>query len=253
MMPFRCGKILPPRGSPEREFADQSALLLDFQAQGAIAPRVDDIDARSQDGKGDSLRRERAPRCAALSIPAARPLVMTRPACGEIFGEFMRRIPALGGGIAAADDGQLRIVQGVHVAGDIQRQRRTRRCAQQGRIARVREGHDMMAWNLPAMRVPQGSRPPRSSTGIRAPRREFRPLRARRRTPARCLGRSEATRSALERAGISSAGARVSVAQAEDSSLGSIGWIIGRAPRRSPSKSRWERADLPGCVALMDA
>src|SRR6267378_1264429 len=51
-------KILPPRRGPKRESADQGALLPDFEAQGAIAPRIDDVDPRSQHGERDSLRRE---------------------------------------------------------------------------------------------------------------------------------------------------------------------------------------------------
>ena len=75
----------------------------------------------------------RAPRCAALSIPTASPLVMASPRAARYSREFMRSVPALRRRIAAADDGQLRIVQGVEVAGDVQRDRVARRRTQQGR------------------------------------------------------------------------------------------------------------------------
>src|ERR1700730_18068498 len=51
--------------------------------------------------------------------------------------------------------------------------------------------------------------------------------------------------SALERVGTSSAGARVSVAQAKDSSLGGIARIIGRAPWIAPPEKQRQCADLP--------
>src|SRR5271165_5529230 len=54
-------KMPASRRSAQREPADQSALLPDLFGQSNAAPRVDDIDARPQDGNGDPLRGEGAP------------------------------------------------------------------------------------------------------------------------------------------------------------------------------------------------
>jgi hypothetical protein len=160
--------------------------------------------------------------------PEGEPAGYDQSASGETFGEIMSGIAALGSGITAADDRQLRIVQNAQVADHVQRRRMTFRPAQQDGIAGVGERHDMMA----------GIFQPRP---FGAAARLDKNWRAAADIPARSRDASEACvmpcaepkiSSALERMGMSSAGARVSVAQAEDSSLVCIGRIIEHALRQ---------------------
>jgi len=96
MMLFRCGKF-SAEGEFERECADQGALLLDFEAQGAIAPWVDDV---YPDPSTASVMpcAASAPRCAALSMPEARPLVMASPRPAR-YRRVHGRVLALGVGL----------------------------------------------------------------------------------------------------------------------------------------------------------
>ena len=240
MMPFRCGKILPPRGSLQREFADQRALLPDF-----LGSTSDCCGGRSTSMPDPSTARvipcaASAPRCAALSMPDGEAAGDGKPASGEIFGEFMGGIPALGSGIAAADDGQLRIVQGVHVADDIERDRMPFRRAQQGGIARVRERHDMMAGIFEPGALGGVERRRRGSTGIRALPQDI-PARSRDASDASTMPRADPKiSSAFARAGNVERG-RARERRPSSRTLRSVALrrIIGRAPRhrRPPRRS----------------
>jgi len=109
----------------------------------------------------------------------------------------------------------------------------TLRSAQQARVARVRERHDVMARTLSHI-LPWEEVLPLRSTRTRAPPAAFRLVRAMHRTLRDPLGRSKVS-SALASAARSSAGVRVSVTQA-DSSLVCIGRIIDDAPFRRSAR-----------------
>jgi hypothetical protein len=112
MMRFRCGKLPRRGGVPSGKFADQGALLL-MARSSPVAPRIDDVDPAAQHREVIPCAAS-APRCAALSMPSARPLVMASPRPAR-YSRNRTRFRGLRGGIAAADHGQLRIAQRIEV------------------------------------------------------------------------------------------------------------------------------------------
>ena len=102
-----AGEVAGERGGAERRLGHHRAALGgDAGLQAGMLRRVGLVEPA---GDAAMVRpRRSAPRCAAASMPRARPETTARPSAASCLGEVLRDAPAGGGGVAGADQGDRR-------------------------------------------------------------------------------------------------------------------------------------------------
>ena len=95
-----AGEVPGLRGGAERRFGDQQAGFGDAAMQVGVFRRVGQVDAAGDHGDGAAGAHAR-PRCAAASMPRARPETTTTLR-GQLGGEVLRHALAVGRGVAPA-------------------------------------------------------------------------------------------------------------------------------------------------------
>jgi hypothetical protein len=117
----------------------------DFMRQLAMARRIHAVEAGARHRDGFAVGLERA--AMRRTVDAERQSTGDdQSRAGQTSGKSARVFPAHGGGIAAADDGQLRTRQQPAIADDEDHHGRIRDFAQQRRIIGIRPNEEMVSW-----------------------------------------------------------------------------------------------------------